>query len=94
MLNLIFQTWVNNMSKASDPKLSKCSGDDYTKITFNPDLTKFKMTELEDDIVKLMERRAFDIAAASPGVKVYLNNERVKVVTVTRNGIILWVLLS
>lgn len=73
------QTWVNNMSKASDPKLSKCSGEDFTKITFSPDLTKFKMTELEDDIIKLMERRAFDIAAAAPGVKVYLNNERVKV---------------
>ncbi|XP_034249595.1 DNA topoisomerase 2 isoform X2 [Thrips palmi] len=73
------QTWANNMSKATDPRVSKCTGDDFTKITFHPDLTKFKMTELEDDIIKLMERRAFDIAAACVGVKVYLNGEKVKV---------------
>lgn len=72
------QTWINNMSKASDPKLSKSTGEDYTKITFSPDLAKFKMTELEDGILKLMERRAYDVAASTRGVKVILNGERVK----------------
>lgn len=31
------------------------------------------MTELDDDIVGLMSRRAYDVAGSSKGVKVYLN---------------------
>lgn len=77
--NFFSQTWINNMSKTTDPKLTKSSGEDFTKITFSPDLTKFKMSELEDDIIQLMERRAYDIAASTRGVKVFLNSERVKV---------------
>lgn len=37
------QTWQNNMSKASNPALKEFSGDDYTKVTFSPDLAKFKV---------------------------------------------------
>lgn len=35
------QTWANNMSKAAEPKIADFKGEDYTKITFSPDLTKF-----------------------------------------------------
>ncbi|NP_001037009.1 DNA topoisomerase 2 [Bombyx mori] len=74
------QTWGSNMTKASEPKI-KDSGkdDDFTKIVFSPDLAKFKMEKLEDDIVLLMSRRAYDVAASSQGVKVYLNGERLKI---------------
>ena len=52
------QVWGNNMGKASDPKIKgDYSGDDYTKVTFCPDLPKFNMTNLDDDIVSLMSRR-------------------------------------
>ena len=44
-------------------------------MTFKPDLAKFKMTELDDDIVGLMMRRAYDVAGTSGGVKVYLNGK-------------------
>lgn len=70
------QTWVNNMSKASEPKLADHKGDDYTKITFCPDLTKFKMEKLDSDIVALMSRRAYDIAASTRGVSVFLNGQK------------------
>lgn len=73
------QTWGNNMAKAGEPKLTKATGEDFTKITFSPDLTKFKMDSLSAGIVQLMERRAFDVAASSRGVKVYLNGERLKI---------------
>uniref|UniRef100_A0A0N4ZG69 DNA topoisomerase 2 n=1 Tax=Parastrongyloides trichosuri TaxID=131310 RepID=A0A0N4ZG69_PARTI len=69
------QTWINNMTKDKDPVVSKATGDDFTKITFKPDLQKFKMKELEDDIIGLMARRAYDIAGTSQGVKVYLNGK-------------------
>ncbi|KAK3929880.1 DNA topoisomerase 2 [Frankliniella fusca] len=73
------QTWGNNMGKAGEPRLSKATGEDYTKITFSPDLSKFKMDSLTEGIVQLMERRAFDVAASTRGVKVYLNGERIKI---------------
>lgn len=61
------------MSKTSDPKISDHFGEDYTKITFSPDLAKFKMTHLDKDIVDLMSRRAYDVAASTRGVKVCVN---------------------
>ncbi|KAJ3662202.1 hypothetical protein Zmor_006558 [Zophobas morio] len=73
------QTWGSNMTKASEPKIKEFSGDDYTKITFSPDLEKFKMDKLDDDIVALMSRRAFDVAASTRGVKVMLNGKRVPI---------------
>nr|NVI79320.1 topoisomerase 2 [Cucujiformia] len=73
------QTWGGNMKKASDPKIKDYSGEEFTKITFSPDLDKFKMTELDDDTVSLLSRRAFDVAASTKGVKVFLNGTRVPV---------------
>nr|XP_026488839.1 DNA topoisomerase 2 [Vanessa tameamea] len=74
------QTWGANMTKASEPKIKESGkDDDFTKVTFSPDLAKFKMEKLEDDIVALMSRRAYDVAASSQGVKVYLNGERLKI---------------
>ncbi|XP_045766849.1 DNA topoisomerase 2-like isoform X1 [Maniola jurtina] len=74
------QTWGANMTKASEPKVKEAGkDDDFTKVTFSPDLAKFKMDKLEDDIVALMSRRAYDVAASSQGVKVYLNGERIKI---------------
>lgn len=73
------QTWQNNMSKSTEAQILPASSDDYTKITFYPDLTKFKMDKLDKDIVDLMSRRAYDIAGSSRGVKVYLNGKRLPV---------------
>uniref|UniRef100_A0A8R1U3B2 DNA topoisomerase 2 n=1 Tax=Onchocerca volvulus TaxID=6282 RepID=A0A8R1U3B2_ONCVO len=69
------QTWKNNMTKDKDPFVSKSSGEDFTRVTFKPDLTKFKMTELDDDIISLISRRAYDVAGSTKGVKVYLNGK-------------------
>lgn len=66
------------MTKTTAPSI-KDSGEDYTKITFSPDLAKFKMEELEDDIIALMSRRAYDIAASTGGVKVFLNGNKLPV---------------
>lgn len=73
------QTWGNNMGKASEPRVKEFTGEDFTKVTFSPDLKKFKMDNLDDDIVALMSRRAYDIAASARGVKVYLNGTRVPI---------------
>lgn len=72
------KTWEKNMSKAQPPKIKDFFGDDYTKITFTPDLAKFKMESLDNDIVGIFQRRAYDIAGAS-GCKVILNGKRLTV---------------
>ncbi|CAJ0937240.1 unnamed protein product, partial [Mesorhabditis belari] len=43
---------------------------DLAEVTFKPELAKFKMPELDDDIIGLISRRAFDVAGASCGIKV------------------------
>ncbi|KAL1128861.1 hypothetical protein AAG570_013395 [Ranatra chinensis] len=73
------QTWHNNMGKASEVKLKDSSSEDYTKIIFHPDLKKFKMEKLDNDIVALMTRRAYDVAACTRGVKVFLNGKKLPI---------------
>ncbi|KAH8276429.1 hypothetical protein KR018_006922 [Drosophila ironensis] len=73
------QTWGNNMGKASDAAINNFNGTDFTRITFSPDLAKFKMDRLDEDIVALMSRRAFDVAASTKGVSVYLNGTKLTV---------------
>ena len=63
------------MSSCSEADIKPFSGRDYTCVTFKPDLTKFGMERLDKDIVALMTRRAYDVAGASNGVKVYLNGK-------------------
>ena len=66
------------MSKAGEAKIV-ASTDDYTKVTFKPDLPKFGMDCLNGDMVALLTRRVYDLAGCLTGVKVYLNGKRVPV---------------
>ena len=55
------------MHTTEEPIVKKCStsekkSGDYVKITFKPDLEKFKMTELDDDAVGLISKRAYDVS--------------------------------
>ena len=47
------------------------ASDNWTRVTFTPDLAKFGMTELEADTVALMRKRVYDMAGIlGKGVKV------------------------
>ena len=67
------------MVNVGDPVLKDIKGEDFTKITFEPDLEKFNMASLDRDTVALLNRRAFDIAACCKGVKVFLNGKSVAI---------------
>ncbi|XP_032019442.1 DNA topoisomerase 2-alpha isoform X1 [Hylobates moloch] len=73
------QTWMDNMGRAGEMELKPFNGEDYTCITFQPDLSKFKMQSLDKDIVALMVRRAYDIAGSTKDVKVFLNGNKLPV---------------
>lgn len=67
------------MTKTSDAKIKHFEGDDFTCVTFQPDLPKFKMDKLDKDIVALLTRRAYDVAGSCKGVKVILNGKKLPV---------------
>ena len=50
------QTFSNNMSDRTKPKVSELKNvkNGYTKISFKPDLTRFGLKELTDDVVNLI----------------------------------------
>lgn len=55
-------------------------GEDFTCITFYPDLKRFNMRALDDDIVSLMVKRVYDMAGVTPAqVKVKLNGKPIEV---------------
>jgi DNA topoisomerase-2 len=73
------QVWTDNMTKTDDAKISGAKGDDFTCVTFFPDLAKFKMDKLDKDIVALFTRRAYDVVASSRGVRVILNGVKLPI---------------
>lgn len=68
------------MSKVSKPKITTLKkNQEYTKITFKPDLKLFHMESIDKDLVSLLTRRVYDIAGCLRDVKVVLNNERLNI---------------
>ena len=76
------QTFTNNMSERTKAKVTtlKNPKSGYTQITFKPDLKRFGLDELTDDIVNLMIKRVYDIAATTEKkVKVYYNENKINI---------------
>ncbi|KAL6655583.1 hypothetical protein ACP70R_006409 [Stipagrostis hirtigluma subsp. patula] len=75
------QVFSENMGKKSEPHITKCKqGENWTRVTFKPDLSKFNMTHLEDDVVALMRKRVIDMAGTlGKTVKVELDGQKVPV---------------
>ena len=74
------QIFKNNMTNKSAPEISNNKNEDYTCITFEPDLQKFKMTNLDNDIVSLMIKRVYDMAGiTNTKVNVYLNDKKLEI---------------
>jgi len=74
------QIWSDNMSVVGKPKITKCSKETYISTTFFPDFALFGMQQFDIDIISLMTRRVYDIAATlGKTVKVFLNSKRLEV---------------
>ena len=54
---LFKMTWKDNMSSASAAQIENYHGEDYTCLSFEPDLKRFGMKELDDDMIALMTKR-------------------------------------
>ncbi|KAI0056765.1 type II DNA topoisomerase [Artomyces pyxidatus] len=74
------QTWTDNMGKCGKAKITKNGkGEEYTKVTFKPDLKRFGMETIDDDTVSLLKKRVYDMAGTVKDIKVFLNGERLKI---------------
>lgn len=69
------------MKNKTKPSITKCDkGENWTRVSFQPDLAKLQMESLEDDVVALMSKRVIDIAGClGETVKVELNGQQVPV---------------
>ncbi|CAL0334291.1 unnamed protein product [Lupinus luteus] len=75
------QVFSNNMGKKSEAVITKCkAGENWTKVSFKPDLEKFQMSYLEEDVVALMKKRVVDLAGCFGNtVKVELNGHLISI---------------
>lgn len=76
-----YQEFTNSMKNKTEPKITSCKIDDYTKITYFPDFKSFDMTSFSSNDTKTMiEKRIYDSSAVSPKtVSVYLNSVKINI---------------
>jgi DNA topoisomerase-2 len=71
------QTFSENLSIKSKPKVSENSGKSYTKVTFTPDFEKFQMNCIDNDTYSLITRRVYELlACTNKKVSIYLNENK------------------
>ncbi|KAI9276359.1 DNA topoisomerase [Sporodiniella umbellata] len=74
------QVFENNMTVKNKPEISKSTKkEDFTRISFVPDLAKFSMTEMDADFEALIKKRVYDLAGCLNGVNVHLNGTKIPV---------------
>jgi DNA topoisomerase-2 len=74
------QEYKNNLDEICKPSITKCKNKPYTKITFKPDFARLGITELSTDMISLLKKRVYDIAAITDkNIKVKYNNELIPI---------------
>ena len=63
---------IDIMGQMSQPKLTTASKkEDFTRITFKPDLGKFGMTTIDKDTEALLVKLVYDLAGSVKNIKVF-----------------------
>ena len=74
------QEFKNNLDEICKPSITKCKTKPYTKITFKPDYKRLGIDGLTPDIISLLRKRVYDIAAVTDKtIKVKYNSTPVPV---------------
>jgi len=74
------QEFKNNLSEICTPTITKCKNKPYTRVVFKPDYARLGLTGLSPDVVALMKKRVYDVAAITDkAIKVKYNGELVPV---------------
>ena len=73
------QRFETNMSVVLPPSISKYSKKPYTSIKFKPDLAKFKIQLLSDEMMDMFVKRVYDVCAVTDNdISVYLNETKLE----------------
>jgi DNA topoisomerase-2 len=68
------QEFKNNLEEICKPSITKCKTKPYTKITFKPDYKRLGIDGLTPDLISLLKKRVYDIAAVTDkNIKVKYN---------------------
>jgi DNA topoisomerase-2 len=76
--NHFYQVFSNNMRDRTQPIIKK-SKVNHTEITYIPDLEKFGLVNIDEDHLKMIEKRIYDIAACNPSLKIYFNGNLINI---------------
>lgn len=68
------QEFSDNLAKFTVPEVKKLK-QNYTKISYITDFSRFKMSDIDDDTMKMLKKRCVDIAGCNCNLKVYFNGE-------------------
>lgn len=74
------QEFKNNLDEICEPVITKCKNKPYTKVSFRPDYSRLNINGLNGDMLSLLKKRVYDIAAVTnKSVKVKYNNVNIPV---------------
>ena len=74
------QEFKNNLDVICKPSITKCKTKPYTKITFKPDYTRLGISGLTSDLIALLKKRVYDVAAVTDkSLKVKYNSQVIPV---------------
>ena len=74
------QEFKNNLDEICKPSITKCKNKPYTKISFKPDYKRLGISGLTPDIIALLKKRTYDIAAVTDKtIKVKYNGQVIPV---------------
>jgi len=74
------QTWENNMTKKSEPKIKSKKSKSFTKISFIPDYQRFGMNCLDADTRALFLSRVYEGSAiTNKNVGIYFDSQKINV---------------
>ncbi|KAH9511247.1 DNA topoisomerase 2-beta [Dermatophagoides farinae] len=76
------QVWKNNMKTVEEIIIRPANDEDFTRVTFKPDLAKFNMTHLDEDIVYMFKCHAQRVSKSLKDCKVSFNGQDIFSITI------------
>jgi DNA topoisomerase-2 len=74
------QEFNSNLDQICKPSITKCKTKPYTKITFKPDYARLGINGLTSDLISLLKKRVYDVAAVTDkNLKVKYNSSLIPV---------------
>ena len=74
------QEFRNNLDIIEKPHITKCKSKPYTKIVFKPDYQRLGVSGLTEDVIALLKKRVYDVAAVTDKtLKVKYNSQLIPV---------------